>query len=115
MSETTISEVAARRQLEVLKRMEQLFQPSPEPGPTPDDERMSDAQGGVHRAPDPDAPVIKSAPTYPMDQSSPYGPPPEDQPRMGDAQGGVHRAPDPDIPVIKSAPTYPMSDGAGER
>ncbi|MFT9634541.1 hypothetical protein ACM0CO_19430 [Mycobacteroides abscessus subsp. abscessus] len=66
MSETTISEMAARRTLEVLKRAEQLFESSPAPGPTPDDERMRDAQGGVHPAPDPNAPVIKSAPTYPM-------------------------------------------------
>ncbi|SLI00631.1 Uncharacterised protein [Mycobacteroides abscessus subsp. abscessus] len=115
MSETTISEMAARRTLEVLKRMERLFEPSPAPGPTPDDERMRDAQGGVHRAPDPNLPVIKSAPTYPMDTGSSAGPPPEDQPRMSDAQGGLHRLPDPNVPVIKSAPTYPMNNEAGER
>ncbi|MDM2402296.1 hypothetical protein PP613_25425 [Mycobacteroides abscessus] len=113
---TTISAVAARRTLEALKRMEQLFEPSPAPGPTPDDERMRDAQGGVHRGPDPNAPAIKSAPTYPMDEgSSPGSVPPEGQPRMGDAQGGVHRGVDAATPVIKSAPTYPMNDDAGER
>lgn len=112
MSEMTISDVAARRTLEVLNRMARLFEPSP--GPTPDDLRISDAQGGVHRAPDPNEPVIKAAPTYPMDTGSSAGPPVEGQPPMTDMQSGVQSG-HLEVPVIKSAPTYPMNNDSGER
>ncbi|SLC86428.1 hypothetical protein [Mycobacteroides abscessus] len=76
----TGSREAALRVLGTLQRVEQLFEGNGDPGgrEAPDgSRRIDDVQGGVRRLPDPSAPVIKSAPTYPMsnpDEPDPMSP-----------------------------------------
>ncbi|WP_457181133.1 hypothetical protein [Mycobacteroides abscessus] len=81
---------------------------------------MSDFGGGIHRAPDPNAPVIKSAPTYPMNGPSEPSPGPSQPPMTGTTGGvqppmtgvtggGVDLAPLPDPSTREPARTYPMN------
>ncbi|SHU71309.1 Protein of uncharacterised function (DUF2580) [Mycobacteroides abscessus subsp. abscessus] len=74
-------------------------------GPT--QPRMSDFGGGVNRAPDPNAPVIKSAPTYPMNGPSQPTPTPTPAPPPLTGVTGPGALPDPSD--REPARTYPMN------
>lgn len=80
---------------------------------------MSDFSGGMHRAPEPNAPVIKSAPTYPMNGPAQPTPDPVQPPITGTTGGfqppmtgvtsGIELSPLPDPSTREPARTYPMS------